>query len=96
VCRWLTTLELLRAAYRAFNTLEVEMVLSRMHPPGRGPTVWRAGYVYGRAGVRAYWMREWWLVDPAVAPLAVVVEPDGRIRVDVHQHVVVNRPRLTQ
>jgi hypothetical protein len=41
-------------------------------------------------------MREWWLVDPAVAPLAVVVEPDGRIRVDVHQHVVVNRPRLTQ
>ena len=38
--------------------------------------------------VRAYWTRQWDLIDPLVEPQAFSSEPDGRILVEVHQRVL--------
>jgi hypothetical protein len=38
--------------------------------------------------VRAYWTRQWDLIDPLVEPQAFSTEPDGRILVEVHQRVL--------
>lgn len=45
------------------------------------------GYVYGHDSVRAYWTRQWGLIDPIVEPQAFGSEPDGRIVVEVRQRV---------
>ncbi|WP_214366046.1 hypothetical protein [Pseudonocardia sp. H11422] len=79
--------DLLRAAYRAFNTRDVEGCCRGGTPTWSGPTAWRAGTSTG-ATVCAYWTCQWQLVGPAVEPLAFVLEPYDRIRVNVHQRVV--------
>ena len=38
--------------------------------------------------VRAYWTRQWDLIDPLVEPQAFSTEPDGRILVEVKQRVL--------
>lgn len=80
--------ELLRRAYAAFNARDIEAVLSMMHPDVEWPNGMEGGYVYGHDGVRAYWTRQWRLVDPFVEPQAFSSEPDGRILVEVHQPVL--------
>lgn len=45
------------------------------------------GYVRGRDEVRAYWERQWGLIDSVVEPLALRTESDGRILVEVRQRV---------
>jgi hypothetical protein len=39
------------------------------------------------AAVRAYWTRQWALIDPRVEPRSFTVEADGRVAVAVHQVV---------
>ena len=73
--------ELLRRAYAAFNARDIEAVLSMMHPDVEWPNGMKGGYVYGHDGVRAYWTRQWDLIDPVVEPQAFSTEPDGRILV---------------
>src|SRR5918997_6103273 len=80
--------ELLRRAYTAFNARDIDAVLSMMHPDVQWPNGMEGGYVYGHDGVRAYWTRQWRLVDPFVEPQAFSSEPDGRILVEVHQRVL--------
>jgi hypothetical protein len=46
------------------------------------------GYVNGHDGVRAYWTRQWDLIDPVVEPQAFSTQPDGRILVEVNQRVL--------
>ena len=80
--------ELLRRAYTAFNARDIDAVLSMMHPDVEWPNGMEGGYVYGHDGVRAYWTRQWGLIDPIVEPQAFSTEPDGRILVEVHQRVL--------
>jgi len=80
--------EHLRRAYAAFNARDIEAVLSMMHPDVEWPNGMEDGYVYGHNGVRAYWMRQWDLIDPLVEPQAFSTDPDGRILVEVHQRVL--------
>jgi ketosteroid isomerase-like protein len=80
--------ELLSRAYAAFNARDIEAVLSMMHPDVEWPNGMEGGYVYGHDGVRAYWTRQWRLIDPLVEPQAFSTEPDGRILVEVHQRVL--------
>jgi ketosteroid isomerase-like protein len=80
--------ELLRRAYAAFNARDIEAVLSMMHPDVEWPNGMEGGYVYGHNGVRAYWTRQWSLIDPIVEPQAFSTEPDGRILVEVRQRVL--------
>jgi ketosteroid isomerase-like protein len=80
--------ELLSRAYAAFNARDIEAVLSMIHPDVEWPNAMEGGYVYGHDGVRAYWTRQWRLIDPLVEPQAFSTEPDGRILVEVHQRVL--------
>jgi ketosteroid isomerase-like protein len=80
--------ELLRRAYAAFNARDIEAVLSMKHPDVQWLNGMEGGYVYGHDGVRAYWTRQWRLIDPFVEPQAFSSEPDGRVLVEVHQRML--------
>jgi hypothetical protein len=42
------------------------------------------GHVYGRDGVRAYWTRQWAMIDPHVEPLGFADGPEGELIAEVH------------
>ena len=79
--------EHLRRLYDRFNTRDMEGVLAAM----REDVVWangmEGGHVYGRAGVRDYWTRQWAMIDPHVEPVKFSTGPDGELMVDVRQIV---------
>ncbi len=80
-------MKLLRDAYAAFNARDIDAALATMHPDVEWSNGMEGGYVHGREAVRAYWTRQWGLIDPHVEPRDF--SPDGpeRMIVDVHQVV---------
>jgi ketosteroid isomerase-like protein len=82
-----SNIELLRAAYAAFNARDIDAALALMTPNVAWPRAFKGGFVRGPDEVRAYWMEQWSEIDPHVEPVAFHPEDDGRIRVDVHQVV---------
>ena len=82
-----TERDLLIFVYEAFNRRDVDPILAVMHPEVEWPNGMEGGWVHGRDAVRAYWTRQWGLVDPHVDPLEFQTEDDGRIVVNVHQVV---------
>jgi SnoaL-like domain len=79
--------QLLIFVYEAFNHRAMDPILERMHPRVEWPNGMEGGWVHGREEVRAYWTRQWSMIDPHVEPVAFEAEPDGRIAVKVHQLV---------
>ena len=79
--------EVVARAYVFFNARDLERVLALMHEDVDWPNGMEGGRVHGHAGVREYWTRQWGMVDPHVEPVGFAEEPDGRIRVTVHQLV---------
>jgi hypothetical protein len=79
--------EALICAYRDFNARNIESVLARMHPGVEWANGMEGGHVFGRDAVRAYWTRQWDLVDPHVEPTQIKLGSDGRYQVKVHQVV---------
>jgi ketosteroid isomerase-like protein len=77
----------LERTYAAFNARDVDAVLANMRPDVIWPNGMEGGTVVGHAAVRAYWTRQWGLIDPRVEPRAFTVEADGRVAVTVHQVV---------
>lgn len=77
--------ELLAGAYRDFNERRIDEVLARMHPDVAWANGMEGGHVRGREAVRAYWTRQWTLIDPHVEPLAISQDESGRFIVEVHQ-----------
>jgi hypothetical protein len=84
---WMVERELLRGAYRDFNERKLEEVLARLHPDVEWANGMDGGHVYGRDGVRAYWTRQWAILDPHVEPMAIEVNDRGGLTVEVHQVV---------
>lgn len=80
-------IELLRAAYAAFNARDIDAALALMTPDVAWPRAFKGGFVRGPEEVRAYWTEQWREIDPHVEPLAFRSEHAGRILVDVHQVV---------
>jgi hypothetical protein len=80
-------LELLAAAYAAFNGRRMEEVLALMSEDVDWPNGQEGGREIGRDAVRAYWTRQWAALDPHVDPVGMTERADGRIVVDVHQVV---------
>jgi hypothetical protein len=76
--------DLLRRAYNAFNTRDVDAVLALMHADVDWPNGMEGGRVHGHAGVRDYWTRQWAMINPHVHPVQFHVD-DSSITVDVHQ-----------
>lgn len=79
--------KLLQRAYAAFNARDVDGALATMRPDVVWPNGMEGGTVHGHDGVRAYWTRQWGMVDPHVEPKTFHVDSDGRIVVGVYQVV---------
>ncbi|SRR5579864_2473930 len=79
--------QLLQKAYATFNARDIDGALTTMKPDVTWPNGMEGGTVHGHEGVRAYWTRQWGMLDPHVDPVSFKVDEAGRIVVDVHQVV---------
>jgi ketosteroid isomerase-like protein len=80
-------IELLRAAYAAFNERNIDEALAIMTPDVSWPRAFKGGFVRGPEEVRAYWTEQWSEIDGQVEPVAFHLEDAGQILVEVHQVV---------
>lgn len=80
-------IELLRAAYAAFNARNIDAALAIMTSDVAWPKAFKGGFVHGPQEVRDYWTEQWSEINPRVEPASFHPEDDGRILVDVHQVV---------
>jgi hypothetical protein len=78
---------LLRRAYEAFNARDIERALELMHPDVDWPNGMEGGREHGHAAVRAYWTRQFGVIDSHVEPEGFETDREGRIVADVHQVV---------
>ena len=79
--------DLLRHAYREFNARNIDTVLAAMHPEVEWANGMEGGYVHGKDAVRAYWTRQFGMLDPHVEPLRIDKNERGEFVVEVHQMV---------
>jgi hypothetical protein len=77
--------EILAAMYAAFNRRDADAVLARMQADVDWPNGMEGGRVHGRDAVRAYWSRQWAMIDPHVEPVGMEEDEAGAVVVDVHQ-----------
>ena len=80
-------IELLRAAYAAFNARDIDAALALMTPDVVWPKAFKGGFVHGPEEVRAYWTEQWSEINGHVEPVSFHREDSGHILVDVHQVV---------
>ena len=80
-------MERFAALYEAFNSRDIDAVLARFAPDVDWPDAMRGTRVVGADAVRAYWLGQWRVIDPAVTPRRVRELPDGRVEVLVEQVV---------
>ena len=80
-------IELLRAAYAAFNARDIDAALAFMTPDVIWPRAFKGGFVRGHEQVRSYWREQWSEIDPRVEPMAFHAEGAEHFLVDVHQVV---------
>ena len=80
-------IDLLRAAYAAFNARDIDAALALMTPDVAWPRAFKGGFVRGPDEVRAYWTEQWSEIDPHVEPVFFHPEDGGRIVVEVRQVV---------
>jgi hypothetical protein len=79
--------QLLRLAYREFNTRNIDNVLALMHPEVEWANGMEGGHVHGTEAVRAYWTRQFGMLDPHVEPMRIERIGDNQFEVEVHQVV---------
>ena len=82
-----STAEMIRNLYSAFNARDIETCLAGMQPNVEWPNGMEGGTVHGHDGVRAYWTRQWGMINSHVDPVKIEADGHGRIVVDVHQVV---------
>ena len=82
-----SSVELLQRAYREFNARNLDGALATMQPDVVWPNGMEGGTVHGHDGVRAYWTRQWNMIDPHVEPKTFEADATGRVIVGVHQVV---------
>lgn len=77
--------EIIARIYDAFNKRDIDRVFAHMWPDVDWPNGMEGGRVRGFDAVRAYWVRQWSLINPTVFPIRLSEDPDGNTVVDVHQ-----------
>src|SRR3954453_18953979 len=80
-------IDLLRAAYAAFNARDIDAALATMAPDVAWPKAFKGGFASGHPAARAYWTEQWSEIDPHVEPASFRLDGVGCILVDVHQVV---------
>lgn len=78
--------EMLTGIYRHFNVRNIDAVLAHMAGNVDWPNGMEGGRVHGHDQVRAYWTRQWKMLDPHVEPVGFRPESSGTL-VEVHQVV---------
>ena len=78
---------LIAKAYKTFNSRDIDIALSLMHPDVAWPNGMEGGTVQGREAVREYWTGQWTMIDPTVKPLSYHELDNGTLHVTVHQLV---------
>jgi hypothetical protein len=73
--------------HTAFNARDIDAALATMKPDVEWPNGMEGGTVHGHEGVRAYWTRQWGMINPHVDPVSFNPDSSGRIVVGVHQVV---------
>ena len=86
--------DLLKRTYAAFNARDIDGALATMMPDVVWPNGMEGGTVDGHEGVRAYWTRQWKVVNPHVDPVGFEQDDRGRIVVKVHPVVHDNSGKL--
>ncbi len=82
-----SSIDLLKRAYDTFNRRDIDGALKTMTPDVEWPNGMEGGTVHGHEGVRAYWTRQWGMINPHVDPVTFSDESDGRVTIGVHQVV---------
>jgi hypothetical protein len=82
-----TERDLLISVYQHFNQRNVDSILALMHADVVWPNGMEGGWIHGREGVRAYWTRQWTLMDPHVEPVRFEADQSGLVVVHVDQVV---------
>ena len=80
-------IELLHAAYAAFNARDIDAALALMTPDVAWPKAFKGGFVRGPEEMRTYWTEQWSEINPHVEPVAFHPEDTGQVLVEVHQVV---------
>ena len=80
-------IELLRTAYEAFNSRDIDGALATMTSDVAWPKAFEGGFVEGGEAIREYWTRQWSEIDPHVEPVSFHPDDLGRVVIDVHQVV---------
>ncbi len=76
---------LLKKAYYAFNTRNIDNALATMHPDVKWPNGQDGGFVNGHDEIRSYWTRQWGMIDPDVEPVQIAADANGNVVADVRQ-----------
>ncbi|MBP0618291.1 nuclear transport factor 2 family protein [Jiella mangrovi] len=77
----------LQRMYERFNAKDIDGVLAMLTDDVAWANGMDGGYVHGHDGIRAYWTRQWTLVDPHVEPLSFRQSDDNAIIVEVRQTI---------
>lgn len=81
-------IDLLQAAYAAFNARDIDAALALMTPDVSWPKAFKGGFAKGPEEVRAYWTEQWSEINPTVEPVSFHPEEAGSVLVKVHQRVL--------
>jgi hypothetical protein len=79
--------EIIAEVYEAFNRRDIDAVFAHMRADVDWPNGMEGGRVHGLDEVRAYWTRQWGMLNPRVDPVRVEDDANGNTVVDVHQVV---------
>lgn len=79
--------DLIRKAYSAFNSRDIDTALSTLHANVEWPKAFEGGYVSGHNDIREYWTKQWTEINPNVDPVQIRERTDGRLEITVHQRV---------
>jgi hypothetical protein len=77
----------IKQLYKDFNARNIDEVLVML----TGDVMWAnamdGGYAHGHDAIRAYWTRQWSIVDPHVEPVRFTPAHEGSIVVEVIQPI---------
>ena len=78
---------LIKKAYSAFNSRDIETALSTFHSDVQWPKAFEGGYISGHNEIREYWTRQWKEINPNVEPIRINERQNGTIEVEILQIV---------
>lgn len=80
-------IELIKRLYVGFNARDIDAVLALLTRDVMWANAMDGGYAQGHDGIRAYWTRQWSMVDPHVEPTGFEKTNGGSISVEVVQTI---------